>query len=63
MLDAHRVLVDAGDRLGNLDQIRALLDAGYSGPFSFEPFAAEVHALADPEAALKNSIAFVTDRL
>lgn len=63
MLDAHRVLVDAGDRLGNLDQIRALRKAGYAGPFSFEPFAAEIHALADPEAALKDSIAFITERL
>lgn len=60
MLDAHRVLVDAKDRLGNIAQIRALLEAGYDGPFSFEPFAAEVHDLADPEAALRDSIAFVT---
>jgi 2-keto-myo-inositol isomerase len=59
MLDAHRVLVDAGDRLENIAQIRALLAAGYEGPFSFEPFAAEVHDLPDPEAALGDSIAFV----
>ena len=63
MLDAHRVLVDADDRLGNIDQIRALLEAGYVGPFSFEPFAAEVHALADPQAAVKDSITFITGRL
>lgn len=56
MLDAHRVLVDGGDRLENLVQIRALLNAGYDGPFSFEPFAAEVHDAADPEAALKDSM-------
>lgn len=56
MLDAHRVLVDAEDRLDNIGQIRALLDAGYDGPFSFEPFAAEVHDLSDPEAALKASM-------
>lgn len=56
MLDAHRVLVDGADRLENLPQIRALRDAGYDGPFSFEPFAAEVHDAADPEAALKDSI-------
>ncbi len=60
MLDAHRMLVDADDRLENVAQIRALLAAGYDGPFSFEPFAAEVHALADPEAALRDSIGFVT---
>ncbi len=56
MLDAHRVLVDAQDRLGNIAQIRALLAAGYQGPFSFEPFAEEVHALADPESALRTSM-------
>ena len=63
MLDAHRVLVDASDRLDNIGQIRALLAAGYSGPFSFEPFAAEVHDLADPEAALRASMGFVIDQL
>lgn len=57
MLDAHRVLVDEEDRLGNIQQIRALLSAGYSGPFSFEPFAKEVHALDDPETALRESMA------
>lgn len=62
MLDAHRVLVDEQDRLGNLPQIRALLDAGYDGPFSFEPFAEEVHALADPEAALRESMAYLAER-
>lgn len=59
MLDAHRVLVDETDRLENVPQIRALLDAGYTGPFSFEPFAEEVHALSDPEAALRDSIRFI----
>ncbi|MFV0358997.1 TIM barrel protein [Tropicimonas sp.] len=59
MLDAHRVLVDAGDRLENIPQVRALRTAGYDGAFSFEPFAEEVHNLADPEAALKGSMDFV----
>lgn len=34
--DAHRVLVDAQDRCGNIAQIRAFLEAGYQGAFSFE---------------------------
>lgn len=63
MLDAHRVLVDAGDRLENLAQIRALVAAGFDGPYSFEPFAKEVHALTDPQAALRESIAYIEDRL
>lgn len=61
MLDPHRVLVDAADRLGNVAQIRDLLSLGYAGPFSFEPFAAEVQTLADPEAALRASMAHVAE--
>ncbi len=56
MLDAHRVLVDGGDRLENIGQIKALNAAGYNGPYSFEPFAAEVHDLSDPIAAVRESI-------
>jgi 2-keto-myo-inositol isomerase len=59
MRDADRVLVDAADRLDNLGQIRALRAAGYAGPVSFEPFAATVHALADPGPALRASMAFI----
>ncbi|MEX6507541.1 TIM barrel protein [Jiella sp. M17.18] len=57
--DDHRILVGADDRLGNLQQIDRLLAGGYRGVFSFEPFAAEVHALADPAAALSRSMAFI----
>lgn len=56
MLDAHRVLVDGNDRLENIAQIRALEAAGYKGPYSFEPFATEVHELEDPAAAVKDSM-------
>lgn len=59
MEDDHRILVDAADRLGNLSQIRQLLALGYKGPFSFEPFSPAVQALAEPEAALKSSIAYI----
>lgn len=59
MLDAHRVLVDGADRLENIAQIKALNAAGYSGPYSFEPFAAEVHELKDPVAAVKDSIGHI----
>lgn len=63
MLDAHRVLVDASDRLDNLAQIRALLAAGYDGPFSFEPFAAEIHDLDNPEPALRASMTYLRDNV
>ena len=45
MRDAHRVLVGPADRLDNVGQLRRLLSAGYAGPISFEPFAAELRAL------------------
>jgi 2-keto-myo-inositol isomerase len=63
LLDPHRVLVDAADRLENVSQIERLLALGFDGPFSFEPFAAEVQALADPGAALRESMAHVTEQL
>ncbi|GAA4119130.1 TIM barrel protein [Aminobacter aganoensis] len=59
MRDPHRVLVDAGDRLDNVGQIRALIAGGYKGLLSFEPFSPVVHKLADPRSALAESIAFI----
>ena len=61
--DAHRVLVDADDRLGNIQQIQQFLDALWKGVFSFEPFAAEIHNLDDVEPALKASIEFIKSQL
>ena len=63
MRDGDRVLVGPGDRIGNVAQLRTLLDAGYSGSFSFEPFAEELRALRDPAVALRDSIDFLTTRL
>ncbi|GIL01329.1 MAG: hypothetical protein BroJett030_12280 [Alphaproteobacteria bacterium] len=63
MRDAHRVLVDGEDRIGNVEQIAALIDGGYAGPLSFEPFAPAVHALADPGPALSASIAHLRSAL
>lgn len=59
MRDMHRVLVGEADVLGNVEQIRTLLRGGYAGPLSFEPFAAQVHALADPSDALRESMAAI----
>ncbi|SMC46143.1 TIM barrel protein [Rhizobium sp. RU36D] len=59
MRDPHRVLIDASDRLGNVAQIKALRAAGYNNHLSFEPFAAEVHALSDPLAAVRQSMDFI----
>jgi 2-keto-myo-inositol isomerase len=59
MRDPHRVLVDENDRLDNLGQIKQLREAGYVGPFSFEPFAPDVHALPQPATALKASMDYL----
>jgi 2-keto-myo-inositol isomerase len=63
MTDAHRILVDAADRLGNVAQIAALAKAGYTGPISVEAFAPEVHALADPARAIAASFEFIRSEL
>jgi 2-keto-myo-inositol isomerase len=56
--DEHRVLVGANDRCGTLLQILALME-GYDGPYSFEPFAASVHAQADIAGALEISMHWI----
>ena len=53
--DAHRGLVGPDDRLGTITQIVALME-GYSGPYSFEPFAASVHDHTDIAGALEASM-------
>ena len=63
MRDEHRVLVDEEDRIRNIEQVRQLLAEGYAGPVSFEPFAAEVHNLADPRKAIEKSFSFIESAL
>lgn len=61
--DAHRVLVDEGDRLGNVAQLERLLADGYQGALSFEPFAASIHELPDIASALAVSMQLLQERL
>jgi 2-keto-myo-inositol isomerase len=61
MQDGHRILVDGEDRLQNADQVRTLLDMGYNGAFSYEPFATAVHSDPDIEASLKTSMLYIQD--
>jgi 2-keto-myo-inositol isomerase len=56
--DEHRVLVGANDLSGALLQILALME-GYSGVYSFEPFAASVHGLDDIAGALELSMHWI----
>ena len=59
MTDAHRVLVDQHDVLGNVEQIRALQSAGFTGPVSYESFAPSVHTLSEPAVALRSSMDYL----
>jgi 2-keto-myo-inositol isomerase len=59
MTDAHRVLVTERDRLGNVQQLRALEAAGWHGAVSFEAFAPETHASKDPVGDLRRSMDFI----
>ena len=63
MRDGHRVLVGEGDRLGNIAQLRALLDRGCGAPVSFEPFAEGITQAADSEALLRQSMDFIRHSL
>ena len=63
MLDAHRVLVDDADRLGNITQLATLYASEYSGPISFEPFSASVQQDPDLRSKLAASIDFINRHL
>jgi 2-keto-myo-inositol isomerase len=63
MRDEHRVLVDENDRIENIRQLEELLAEGYNGPVSFEPFAAQVHNLADPRKAIEKSFNYIESEL
>lgn len=54
------MLVDGNDRVGNLAQIRAFLEAGFEGAFSFEATAPEILDAAEPEAGIKLSMDFLS---
>lgn len=58
--DPHRVLVGPDDQLGNAAQLRALLDAGYRGAVSFEPFADAIVAADNIERQLADSMSYLS---
>lgn len=63
--DSHRVLVGSADKLKNLEQIKTLLDKGYEGDFSFEPFSEKVHQMDVEEikSSIDESIGFIIDNI
>ncbi len=58
-LDAHRGLVDGGDRCGTIDQITAFIEAGYQGSFSFECTSAAVQDSKSFENDIRRSFEFI----
>lgn len=58
--DEHRVLVGPDDILGNVDQVRLLLDVA-DGPWSFEPFATEIGESRTLAKDLRASIDYITE--
>ncbi len=63
MRDGHRVLVGPDDRLGNVRQLATLVERGYRGHASFEPFSDEIAQAPDVQARLWDSIAFIRGEL
>jgi 2-keto-myo-inositol isomerase len=63
MRDGHRLLVGPKDRVGNVEQMCALVSGGYRGPFSFEPFADVLRTLRDPASGIRESMDFIGTRL
>jgi 2-keto-myo-inositol isomerase len=63
VLDAQRGLVDETDRSGALSQMKRLLRAGYTGPFSYECTSPLIQNIGDPTAPIKASITYLSDLL
>lgn len=63
MLDGHRVLVGENDRLDNIGQINALLQDGYKGYISFEPFSKDVWELENPIDAVQQSMTYLKNAI
>lgn len=61
--DSARGLVDAGDGLGTVAQVRALMDAGFEGPVSVELFDPAIQHLTDYDAVLAPMLQFFRDQI
>jgi 2-keto-myo-inositol isomerase len=61
--DGHRVFVDASDRCDTTGQIEALLEAGYSGPFSFECTEPDVQSSTRLRSEIMASFEYIEDQV
>ena len=60
--DAHRIMPDDKDVMKSKDIVKVLVDSGYKGDISFEPFSESVQRLSPEElgASIKKSIAWLS---
>jgi 2-keto-myo-inositol isomerase len=60
--DDHRILIADGDRLNNREQLELLIQLGYKGDISFEPFAKDVQKMEINalKAAINESIDLIS---
>jgi 2-keto-myo-inositol isomerase len=63
LTETDRVLIEEKDRVNNIKQLRSLMEAGYSGYVSMEPFNVELQQSPDLQNKLRDSFAWVTDGL
>ena len=63
LLEPDRGLVDARDIAGNIAQIRRMIDAGYAGDVSLEPFDPLVQTAPDLDARLAASVGYMKAEL
>ena len=61
--DSHRFFVQDKDLTSCIKQIQELINKGYSGYFSFEPFADEIWNYSDPGSVIKESMNFITENI
>lgn len=59
LTDNHRGLVDKADLLGNVSQIKMLMQDGYIGTLSFEPFARIGNSLNEIEENIRQSMNYI----
>lgn len=63
MMDEARALIGEIDRLNSISQIQSLIQSGYKGAFSFEPFSPQIHQERDIKGALAASMRHISSKV
>jgi len=61
--DSHRFFVQDNDSTYCMKQINELINRGYNGYFSLEPFADEIWNYSKPSAVIKKTMDFIIDNI